>query len=186
LRDTAGLRATADTIEAEGVERARRAIGTAELVIVVLDGSRPLGPDAREALAATAGRSRIVLRNKLDVGDAGTDGLRQEPARDLHIAGSVRWPQTIAQTRAAIAQLGWGGGVIAANAALVANARQIESLTRAREALAHAQATLDARAPIDLLAGDLRTAIAAYGEVTGATVTEEVLDGIFSRFCVGK
>jgi len=185
LRDTAGLRVTADSIEAEGVARARRAIGTAELVIVVLDGSQPLGPDAREALASTAGRVRIVLRNKLDLGDAGAD-LSQERDRDLHIAGSVRWPQTIAQTRAAIARLGWGGDVIAANAALVANARQIESLTRAREALTHAQATLDSRAPIDLLAGDLRAAIAAYGEVTGETVIEEVLDGIFSRFCVGK
>lgn len=186
LRDTAGLRATADTIEAEGVARARRAIGDAELVLVVLDGSRPLGSDAREALGASAGRTRIVLRNKLDLGDAGGDELMQEPDRSLRIDGSVRWPQTIAAMREAIARLGWGGGAIAANAALVANARQIESLTRAREALAHAQATLDAGAPIDLLAGDMRAAIAAYGEVTGETVTEDVLDGIFARFCVGK
>jgi tRNA modification GTPase len=98
----------------------------------------------------------------------------------------VRWAPTIAAVRDAIARLGWGGGAIAANTALVANARQIESLTRAREALAHARATLEAGAPVDLLAGDLRTAIAAYGEVTGETVTEHVLDGIFARFCVGK
>jgi tRNA modification GTPase len=186
LRDTAGLRATSDTIEAEGVARARRAIGAAELVIVVVDGSQPLGPDAREALAASAGRPRIVLRNKLDLGDAPAGDLAQEPARSLRIDGSVRWPQTIAALREAIARLGWGGGAIAANSALVANARQIESLTRAREALAHAQATIAVGAPVDLLAGDLRAAIAAYGEVTGETVTEDVLDGIFARFCVGK
>jgi tRNA modification GTPase len=186
LRDTAGLRAAADRIEAEGVARARHAIDAAELVILVLDGSQPLGPEAREALAASAGRPRIVLRNKLDRGDAGADGVAQEPDRSLRIDGSVRWPQTIDATRAAIARLGWGGSAIAANAALVANARQIEALVRAREALAHAQATLDAGAPVDLLAGDLRAAIAAYGEVTGETVTEDVLDGIFARFCVGK
>jgi tRNA modification GTPase len=186
LRDTAGLRATSDTIEAEGVARARRAIGAAELVIVVVDGSQPLGPDAREALAASAGRPRIVLRNKLDLGDAPAGDLAQEPARSLRIDGSVRWPQTIAALREAIARLGWGGGAIAANSALVANARQSESLTRAREALAHAQATIAVGAPVDLLAGDLRAAIAAYGEVTGETVTEDVLDGIFARFCVGK
>lgn len=186
LRDTAGLRATTDMIEAEGVARARRAIGDAELVLVVLDGSRPLGSDAQEALAASAGRPRIVLRNKLDLGDAGVDVPAQEPARSLRIDGSVRWPQTIAAMREAIARLGWGGGATAANVALVANARQIQSLTRAREALTHAQATLDADAPLDLLAGDMRAAIAAYGEVTGETVTEDVLDGIFARFCVGK
>jgi tRNA modification GTPase len=186
LRDTAGLRATLDSIEAQGVARARRAIGGAELVIVVLDGSQPLGADAREALSISAGRPRIILRNKLDLGDAGTGKQVQEPARSLLIEGSVRWPQTVAAMRAAIARLGWGGGVIAANSALVANARQIESLTRAREALVHAQATLDAGAPVDLLAGDLRAAIAACGEITGETVTEDVLDGIFARFCVGK
>jgi len=186
LRDTAGLRAASDTIEAEGVARARRAIGAAELVLLVLDGSQPLGPEAREALAASAGRPRIVLRNKLDLGDAGAGSLAQEPARSLHIDGSVRWPQTIAAMRAAIARLGWGGGAIAANSALVANARQLEALTRARESLAHAQTTIDSHAPVDLLAGDLRSAIAAYGEVTGETVTEDVLDGIFARFCVGK
>ena len=82
--------------------------------------------------------------------------------------------------------MGWGGGAIAANAALVANARQVESLVRAREALEHARATLRGGAPLDLASGDLRAAIAAYGEVTGETVTEDVLDGIFARFCVGK
>jgi tRNA modification GTPase len=186
LRDTAGLRAATDAIEAEGVARARRAIGSAELVIVVLDGSQSLGSDARETLAASAGRPRIVVRNKLDLGDSGAGDLAHEPDRSLHIEGSVRWARTIAAVRDTIARLGWGGGAIAANTALVANARQIESLTRAREALAQARATLAAGAPVDLLAGDMRAAIAAYGEVTGETVTEDVLDGIFARFCVGK
>jgi tRNA modification GTPase len=98
----------------------------------------------------------------------------------------VRRPDTIAQMRAEIARLGWGGGVIDAQRALVANARQIDALTRARESLVHARETLANDMPIDMLAVDLRAALAAYGEVTGETVTEEVLDGIFSRFCVGK
>jgi tRNA modification GTPase len=126
------------------------------------------------------------VRNKLDLGDSGAGDLAHEPDRSLHIEGSVRWARTIAAVRDTIARLGWGGGAIAANTALVANARQIESLTRAREALAQARATLAAGAPVDLLAGDMRAAIAAYGEVTGETVTEDVLDGIFARFCVGK
>ena len=186
LRDTAGLRATADAIEAEGVTRARRAMGDAELIIVVLDASAPLTDEAREALRASEGRPRIVLLNKLDVGDAGAREFAREYPACEHIGGSVRRAATIEAVRREIARLGWGGGAIAANTALVANARQLESLTRAREALGHAEATLSSGAPVDLLSGDLRTAIAAYGEVTGETVTEDVLDGIFSRFCVGK
>jgi tRNA modification GTPase len=184
LRDTAGLRTAADAIELEGVSRARGAIERAELVILVIDGSQPLSADARAALAATAGRPRIVLSNKADLGDraraelTGLDGTL--------IAGSVRRPDTIAQMRAEIARLGWGGGSIDAQRALVANARQIDALTRARDSLVHASATLASDMPIDMLAVDLRAALAAYGEVTGETVTEEVLDGIFSRFCVGK
>ena len=186
LRDTAGLRSTQDAIEAEGVARARRAIGAAELIIVVLDASQALSADARETLRASAGRPRIVLLNKCDLGDAGARDFKRSEQANNAIEGSVRRAETIAAVRSEIARLGWGGGAIAANTALVANARQLEALTRAREALEHARATLDDRAPFDLVAIDLRAAMAAYGEVTGQTVTEEVLDGIFSRFCVGK
>jgi tRNA modification GTPase len=193
LRDTAGLRSTTDVIEAEGVARATRAIDEASLVILVLDGSRALGADELAAIAATNGRPRIVLSNKGDLGDAGLRELRVshgdatgQNTRHEFVAGSVRLRSTIDGVRAAIARLGWGGGVIDANAALVANSRQIEAIVRAAEALDQAAQTIDARRPIDLLTVDLRGAIAAYGEVTGETVTDEVLDGIFSRFCVGK
>jgi len=193
LRDTAGLRATRDAIEAEGVTRAREAIERAELVILVIDGSSPLRDDERAAIAATAQAPRIVLCNKSDLGDLGLRELRAsvpdavaENASSAFIAGSVRSADTIERIRAAISRLGWGGAALDANAALVANARQIEALSRARAALEHARATLENGLPLDLLSGDFGDAVAAYGEVTGETVTDEVLDGIFSRFCVGK
>lgn len=191
LRDTAGLRATTDVIEGLGVERARAAIARAELVLLVIDGSRPLGVDERTALEATSGRSRIVLANKADLGDAGARelqamlGLSQDPEDDL-IAGSVRDAVSVARIRKAIARVGWGGGVIDANAALVASLRQAQALARASASLGHALETIDGGYPVDLLAADLRAAVGAYGEVTGETVTADVLDGIFSRFCVGK
>lgn len=192
LRDTAGLRAATEPIEAEGIARAKDAIAEAELVLLVLDGSRPLGDDERLAVALTAGRPRIVLANKLDLGDAGIAELRRdfaEACRDgaaaAFVAGSVLHGAADG-VRNAIARIGWGGGVVDANAALIGSVRQIEALARADEALDHAQATFAARHPIDLVSGDLTAAIAALGEITGETVTEEVLDGIFSRFCVGK
>ncbi|HXW50543.1 MAG TPA: tRNA uridine-5-carboxymethylaminomethyl(34) synthesis GTPase MnmE [Candidatus Acidoferrales bacterium] len=186
--DTAGLRATHDPIEAQGVSRAHQAIGAAELVITVVDGSVPLTPDARSSIERTATLQGILFANKLDLGSEGSDDIGERLGTNgklVLVAGSVRWPKTVEEIRAAIARLGWGGRA-GGDRAVVANARQIEALTRAREALAHAAATLSAQAPCDLASPDLRDAIAAYGEVTGDTVTEEVLDGIFSRFCVGK
>jgi tRNA modification GTPase len=192
LRDTAGLRATRDPIEAEGVARALAAVAQAQLIITVIDASRELGADECDALARTSGPTSIVFANKLDLGDRGLAGLRSvvdthvregRPARV--VSGSVRWPETIEQLRRTIADIGWGGQLDGSRA-LVAGARQIEALTRALVAIGHAGGTLEAGLPIDLVAADLRDAVAAYGEVTGDTVTEEVLDGIFSRFCVGK
>ena len=191
LRDTAGLRATTDVVEALGVERARAAVARAELVLLVVDGSRTLGSDERAALEATSGPPRIVLANKADLGDTGARELRAllEVPGDLDgdfIAGSVRDAACVERVRAAIARVGWGGRVIDANAALVASFRQADALARAAASLGHALDTIDGGYPVDLLAADLRAAVGAYGPVTGETVTADVLDGIFSRFCVGK
>jgi tRNA modification GTPase len=186
LSDTAGLREPADVLEAEGVARTRRALAGADLVVLVVDASVPPGADEREAFAQTAGHPRIVLCNKGDLGDAGAQDMRRLAGDgDVVIAGSVRWPQTVESIRAEIARLGWGGQVDT-NRALLANARHVQALTRAREALARALQTLDEGHPMDVVSSDLREAAAAYGEVTGDQVTDEVLDGIFSRFCVGK
>jgi tRNA modification GTPase len=193
LRDTAGLRAARDPIEVEGVKRARAAIDAAALAVCVLDGSRPFGDDERASLDATSGAPRIIVCNKADLGTSGTLAFARafpELARDgvhqAYVAGSVRDAATIDAVRRAVARIAWGGGIIDAGNALVANARQIDALTRASESLALARSTIAAGQPIDLLSGDLSAAIAAYGEVTGETVTEEVLDAIFARFCVGK
>lgn len=193
LRDTAGLRAARDPIEVEGVRRARAAIKTAALAVCVLDGSRAFGDDERAALEATSGAPRIIVCNKADLGTAGADAFAREFPALAHdgamqacVRGSVRDAATIDAVRGAVARIAWGGGIIDAGKALVANARQIDALARAFESLTLARATIAAGQPIDMLSGDLSAAIAAYGEVTGETVIKEVLDAIFARFCVGK
>jgi len=189
LRDTAGLRETNDPIESEGVERARRALSGAELVITVVDASRCATPDDRAALALAFEAPQIVFFNKLDLGNASSSELRTAlpPAERREVVeGSVRWESTVAELRGAIARLGWGAGPIPPDADFLANMRQIQALVRARECLAHACDTLEQRWPIDLACADMREAIAAYGEVSGESVSEKVLDAIFSRFCVGK
>jgi len=184
LIDTAGLRETADALERLGIARTQRAIASAALVLVVIDGSEPLGAEARALLAQTRARPRVVLFNKADratVGYAARDAAEADA-----LVGSVFEAATLDAVRAAIARCGWGGETIDLARAHLANVRQADAVARARRALADARATLAADEPLDLIAGDLVAASAALGEITGAAVTEATLEGIFARFCIGK
>lgn len=184
--DTAGLRAGADAVERIGIERARRALAGAAVALVVIDGSRALDDDARAVLAQTRGRNRVVLFNKRDLGTAGYDA-REDAERDA-ISASVyaQAHATVEAVRAAIARAGWHGETIDVARPHLASARQADAVARAREALAHARATLATGQPVDPIAPELLAAVAALGEITGAAATEEILDGVFARFCVGK
>lgn len=182
--DTAGLRASDDPVERIGIERARRALESAALALVVVDGSRPLDPEAAALLRTTRTRPRVVLFNKADLGRAGYDA-REQPERDA-LAGSAFAPATVAEVRRAIAAAGWEGESLDLARPHLASGRQAEAVARAREGLAQARDTLAAGEPVDLLAPALLAALAALGEITGAAATEALLDGIFARFCIGK
>jgi tRNA modification GTPase len=182
--DTAGLRASDDAVERIGIDRARRALAAAAVALVVVDGSRPLDADARDVLDRTRGRERVVLFNKRDLGTAGYDA-RDEAERDA-LSGSVYAEETLEAVRRAIARAGWHGESVDLARPHLASARQADAVARAREALAHAHATLAAGEPVDLIAPELLAASAALAEITGAAATEAVLDGVFARFCIGK
>lgn len=180
LIDTAGIRAHADRIESAGIERTQRAIASARIVLVVLDGSAELQPEARSVLSSTADRTRILFCNKSDLGTAG--------ARDLAgaIVGSVRDPATLRALRKAISQEGWGGELPDLERPHLAAAYEFEAIREARDALAQAAQTLQRGDPVDLIAGELQRAHAALGHLTGEQATAELLAGIFARFCIGK
>ncbi|MDB5069056.1 MAG: hypothetical protein JWM87_167 [Candidatus Eremiobacteraeota bacterium] len=203
--DTAGLRTSEDAIERIGIDRARRALGAAAVALVVVDGSRPLDSDARAVLSQTRERPRVVLFNKRDLGTAGYD-TREDAEADAitgqlygaAIADSMSTGaaqlytenaaprETIEAVRRAIARAGWHGETVDLARPHLASARQADAVARAREALVHARATLDAVEPLDLVAPELLAAVAALGEITGAAATEAVLDSVFARFCIGK
>lgn len=182
--DTAGLRVSDDEVERIGIERARRALAGAAVALVVVDGARPLDADAEAVLALTRDRPRVVLFNKSDLGRLGYEG-RAEPEAGA-LVGSAFSAATIDAVRGAVAQCGWGSEHIDLARAHLASARQADAVARAREALQRARATLDAGDALDLIAPELLAAIAALGEITGAVATEAILDGVFSRFCIGK
>ena len=182
LVDTAGIREHADRLEAAGIERSRRALDAARVALVVLDGSAPLSDAARALLAQTRAGERVVFFNKADVGEMGA----REAAIDDAISGSVYEPGTIRAIQAALARVGWGGARPDLERPHLASVREFDAAGAAVRALDAARETLRAEEPVDLIVGDLQEAYAALGHVTGDVAAEDVLSGVFSRFCIGK
>jgi tRNA modification GTPase len=182
LIDTAGIRAHADRLEAFGIERSERALATARIALLVIDGSEPLGQDAQALLARTADRERIVFFNKADLGTCGAYELGNPTA----IVGSVRDHGTLEALRRAVAAIGWGGEQFDASRPHLAILHEFDAVNAAIDALAQASHTLRSGDPIDFVTGDLQRAFSALGHVSEPVAAEEVLSGIFSRFCIGK
>lgn len=181
LIDTAGIRSHADRVEAAGIERTRRVLQSARVALVVLDGSRAAGDEEAAMLALTEGRPRVVFCNKADLGTLGARALRDYGP----IVGSVRDQTALDALRAAVAAAGWGE-LPDLERPHLASLRELNAVSDALDALSHARATLSAGEPADLIAGELQQAFAALGHVTQRAGAEELLDGIFSRFCIGK
>lgn len=178
LVDTAGIRSHADRLETEGIERTRRALDGARIALVVLDGSRPLDAEGYDVLAATKGREHIVFINKADLGT--------QIALQGAVVGSAFERASLDALRSAIAQLGWNGELPDLERPHLATLREFGAVNEALGALARARATLSAGEPSDLCAGELTRAFSALGHVCERVAAEEVLDGIFARFCIGK
>jgi len=176
--DTAGVRRTAgDAIEEEGIARARQAEGAADVVIVVLDRSRPLTDDDRALIEDTRAR-RVLVASKIDlpaawnvaeIGALGVSSLTDEGIADL---------------RAALVPAA-GAGELRDRPA-VANIRHAALLEQARAAIVRARASAAAGVPEECVLADLHEARARFDEVTGARPQDEVLRTIFERFCIGK
>lgn len=187
LVDTAGLRPHGDPVEVLGMERTRSAASHAELLVVVLDSSSafPEGLEAVEAAAAV--RPSLVLVNKTDLPRV----LPAEVVASRFPASPVVETTLLEATgverarRAVVDAAGVAAGGRMAGA-LPVNQRQWQALVRCGEHLESLSQGLSAGMPADCLALDLRMAVAALGEVTGEDVTEEVLERIFSTFCLGK
>ena len=185
--DTAGLRDTADRVEAEGVRRAHAAIAGADALLYVYDATA--GLDAGEAafldaLAASHPALPVLqVANKADLLD-GAPAPRE--AVVLSAQAALDEPGRLDPLRRALLDAVAAGLAGAEASALVVNERHRQHLARAREAMRRAQEALDGAAGGETLALDLRTALDELGAVTGAVTSEDVLGAIFGRFCIGK
>jgi len=180
--DTAGIRDEADSLEGEGIVRTRSLMKGADLLLIVLDGSRSMSPDEQELLRETTHTRRVVAVNKSDL----------SPHTELEVPeGSVKISaltgQGIEALKGVIHDTYTGGGqAVSEMDGVVTSLRQAEALKKVRDGCGRViQGLTESREP-ELLAVDLEEALLGVGELTGEVTADEVLEEIFSRFCIGK
>ena len=182
LIDTAGIRETEDKIEAMGVERSRRAAENADLVIFVCDGSKPLTEEDEAVIDFCSGHEHAVaLMNKSDLGSA------VEPS-DLPflyvIPICAKSGEGLGQLADVVEEM--FASDIPCDGSILTNTRQYDAIGRAYDAIGSALKGLKLGLTPDAVLTDVEEAMEAMGEVTGATVREDITARIFERFCVGK
>ena len=182
LIDTAGIRETGDTVEALGVQRSRQALEQADLVLFVCDGSQPLTPEDREIIDACCDAPHaIALVNKVDLGRVVEPG--DLPFLNV-ICTSLPEGRGLDQL-ADVIDLEFQGET-PCDGSILTNSRQYDACRRAYEAMLRALKGLQLGLTPDAVLTDVEEAMEAMGEVTGATVREDITARIFERFCVGK
>lgn len=183
--DTAGIRETEDIVEKIGVERSREMINNADLVVLALDISEKLSEDDKEIIDYIKDKKYIVLLNKIDL----QPKINNEDLKELNsnyiIDISAKTGEGLDRFKNVIKEL-FFKGEISAKEVMVTNARHKEALIRAKESLMSADGILDNTFAIDLASIDLRNAWKFMGEISGDTVEENIIDKIFSKFCLGK
>jgi tRNA modification GTPase len=188
LQDTAGLRGTTDRIERIGVSLAETTLGESDIVLFVVDGSEPLSSDAKSRLEALDAKRTIVVVNKTDLPE------RVTPELLAPVCPGARVIRASAKTgdgardieRAFIEGIGRDGLDRIARERVVLNARLVSLLDTANERLGALEQGFGNHAPLEILALDAREVLACYETATGRRYSDDLLDTIFSRFCIGK
>lgn len=188
LIDTAGFRETTDQVEVLGIQRSEKALATADLIIVVLAANEPLTEVWQEKITALAERAAVILWNKTDItsGEAELASLRQIAGDHPVIPVVLKESKGLEQLKKAILQLVATEKAAADTSLGLFNQRQEDALRRALHALEGAITTLTEGGLADFAAIDIKEAWQALGEITGKQSGEDIIDRVFSRFCLGK
>ncbi len=188
LVDTAGLREAFEEVEQLGIARSREALADASLVLIVLDATQPLNSEERALLAAVQGRPAIVVLNKCDLASAATPNLDAPEPAESKAAPSLKTSaltgEGIATLRDRILALATGGA--AAEPGLLTTLRHQQAIATTRAALADAAQANANNIPHEMILIDLYRALWALDSLTGQTTSDDILNLIFSTFCIGK
>jgi tRNA modification GTPase len=187
LIDTAGLRHTEDIVEQHGVQRSRDVLNNAEFLLLMFDASHPLNEADTELLQIANSHRAILILNKIDLPTiVKPQALTNHCPKVRIVQTAITEGKGIDVLKTAIREELLGGEFSIGESPIVTNARHQDALRRAQEALGDVIASLENEMPPDLVSVDLRISLDALGDIVGKTTTEDILDRIFSQFCVGK
>ncbi len=189
LCDTAGIHTTDDPVESIGISRSKEQMDHADLILAVFDGSAPLTNEDLaliQDLKAFKETPVIACLNKSDLGTADMSALYQAFPHVLTLSAKENAEGALDALTALITEMFTDGNIHIGEDAILSSARQNEVLQNARDFTFHSLGSLDSGYPMDVVISDLERALGALGELDGRSVTEEIVAGIFSHFCVGK
>jgi len=188
LMDTAGLRKAKDSIEQEGVRRAKERVADADLVLLMIDGSRELNEDDVEIFWEIRRKKKVVIINKKDLPlKISIEDVRNRFHGDPIVSISALKNEGIDDLKKTIYTLLLHRDVrITPEHLIVANIRHKEALSQVKENLSNAVRGLEEGTSLEFIAFEIRSALEALAEMVGGTTTEEVLNRIFEQFCIGK
>lgn len=187
LTDTAGIRETTDAIEKIGIEKTKEAFNSADFIIFILDGSEDLTDEDRLIMEYIGERNALVLINKNDLGQKiDAHEIRDAMPGVRVIQTSLIKGEGITEIEDTIEELVYGGRISQKESLMVNNVRHIELLNRAADSLQDAYTMADAGEALDFIEVDVKNAYELLGEITGETVSDDIISEVFSRFCLGK
>lgn len=187
LVDTAGIRETSDEVERLGIERSKAAFNEADFIIFIMDGSSAISDEDREIASYLDGRDSVVLINKNDLERGFTnDDVRELVNDPVIIETSLINNEGIEEIENHIEELVYGGELSQHDSTMVNNVRHIELLKQSRDSLRDAMEMTLEREALDFIEVDVRNAYDLLGEITGETVSDDIINEVFARFCLGK
>ena len=186
ISDTAGIRETDDEVEKIGVNIAREKLKDADLVIAIFDISRDFDQDDKEILKLIENKKHIIILNKDDLEQKISDDEIEKYFKDDYLRLSVMENESVMKVEKLIIDLFFDGELQISSDTVLSNLRHINALREAKKELLEVNESLNKRVFLDLIEVDLENVIAHISEITGTITTEDILDRVFSDFCIGK
>ncbi|MCG2676355.1 tRNA uridine-5-carboxymethylaminomethyl(34) synthesis GTPase MnmE [bacterium] len=185
--DTAGLTTAKGIVEKESVARTRRSLKTADLVLLVMDAATHLSKEDHKIMGDVKDKKVIVVINKTDLPEVIEANEIKKILHDKRVLKVSATKKTgLKRLEKMIIDLIFEGGVTPSDRTLVTNIRHKDALERTRKSLENMIESIKKDMSAEFISVDLKAALNSLGEITGKTVTEDILDEIFSRFCIGK
>lgn len=187
LIDTAGIRETDDFVEQIGVEKSKEIMEQSQVLIFVISSNEALSKYEKDLLIQNKDKKMIVILNKNDLENKTSIQDIKEISKDiLVLSASIKYNQGIDEFKTEFEKLVLGGTINSYDSKYIINARCLSSLERAFSSISNSIESLDASMPVDLIQIDIIEAYNSLGEISGKTISEDVFNRIFEKFCLGK